>query len=210
MIIIILRRSNVIFGTEAQIGRRRMYKRLKRITIRFSRFRVMIRIGTWGSSNVDFLCSLFGCENNNNLWIVVHCAWLQMTMRLIRWTLFLLLLQTFRTTSSLFFVHKKFKHAIARQNRDCQRETVTFNSSFIEFMFAFLGIAQDQCSCDDPCPNASKYVKLYIYNPYVFCSVDASDSIQYYQILLFLLGVQWYKQFPKAIRKWLECIFNWS
>lgn len=86
-------------------------------------------------------------------------------MQLIRWTFLLILLQSFRSTSSFFFLHKKFDHGIARQDTKCERETVTFNSSFIEFMFAFLGIAQEQCSCDDPCPKASKYVKFYIYNP---------------------------------------------
>lgn len=94
-------------------------------------------------------------------------------MQLIRWTLLLILLQSFCSTTSLFFFQKKFKHGIARQDTECERETVTFNSSFIEFMFAFLGIAQEQCSCDDPCPKPSKYVKLYAYNPYVFNAVPS-------------------------------------
>lgn len=91
-------------------------------------------------------------------------------MQLIRWTLFLILLQSFRSTSSFFFLHKQIKYGIARQDTrsECERETVTFNSSFIEFMFAFLGIAEEQCLCDNPCPKASKYVKFYAYNPYVF------------------------------------------
>lgn len=71
-------------------------------------------------------------------------------------------------TKGIFLIHPKFAHGIARQDYKCERETVTFNSSFIEFMLAFLGIDQSRCACDDvPCPSASKYVKLYIYRTYV-------------------------------------------
>lgn len=63
------------------------------------------------------------------------------------------------------FPHKKY--TIARQDTDCERETVTFNSSFIEFMLAFLGVDQSECACDDPCPSVAKFVKFYIYRAYV-------------------------------------------
>lgn len=58
--------------------------------------------------------------------------------------------------------------AIARQSDDeCERETVSFNSSFIEFMLSFLGVDQSECACDDPCPSVAKFVKLYVYRKYV-------------------------------------------
>lgn len=71
------------------------------------------------------------------------------------------------------FFFPKVKVHIARQDIqrqdsvECKRETVTFNSSFIEFMLAFLGIDQSECACDDPCPSVGKFVKLYIYRAYV-------------------------------------------
>lgn len=74
--------------------------------------------------------------------------------------------------AGLFFF-PKVKLSIARQDVhrqdsvECKRETVTFNSSFIEFMLAFLGIDQSECACDDPCPSVGKFVKLYIYRAYV-------------------------------------------
>lgn len=59
------------------------------------------------------------------------------------------------------------KYNTARQDTECERETVTFNSSFIEFMLAFLGVDQSECACDDPCPSVGKFVKLYVYRKYV-------------------------------------------
>lgn len=55
----------------------------------------------------------------------------------------------------------------ARQDDECASETVTFNSNFIQFMLAFLGIDQTQCACDEPCPSVDRFVKLYIYRTYV-------------------------------------------
>ncbi|XP_031635031.1 pancreatic triacylglycerol lipase-like [Contarinia nasturtii] len=83
-------------------------------------------------------------------------------MKLIKWTIFVVLLQTFRLAAGIFlFPHKKY--VVSRQDTECERETVTFNSSFIEFMLAFLGVDQSECACDDPCPSVAKFVKLYIY-----------------------------------------------
>lgn len=67
-----------------------------------------------------------------------------------------------------FFWLPRLKQSIARQDTDCERETVTFNSSFFEFMVAFLGVDQSECACEDPCPaSVAKYVKLYLYRKYV-------------------------------------------
>lgn len=67
-----------------------------------------------------------------------------------------------------FFWLPHVKKSIARQDTDCERETVTFNSSFLEFVVAFLGVDQSECACEEPCPNnVAKYVKLYLYRKYV-------------------------------------------
>lgn len=54
----------------------------------------------------------------------------------------------------------------ARQNF-CLRNTVTFNSNFVEFMMAFLGIDQQRCVCGEPCPSVGEFISLYIYRAYV-------------------------------------------
>lgn len=72
------------------------------------------------------------------------------------------------TNSGLFWL-PRLKQAIARQDSECERETVTFNSSFFEFMVAFLGVDQTECACEEnPCPaNVAKFVKLFLYRKYV-------------------------------------------
>lgn len=67
----------------------------------------------------------------------------------------------------LFLFPANFKNSIARQDIQCERETVTFNSNFFEFMLAFLGVDQSECACEDPCPSVGKFVKFYLYRPYV-------------------------------------------
>lgn len=67
-----------------------------------------------------------------------------------------------------FFLFPRLKaFSIARQDTECERETVTFNSSFFEFMVAFLGVDLSDCPCEDRCPNVGKFVKLYLYRTYV-------------------------------------------
>lgn len=34
-------------------------------------------------------------------------------------------------------------------------------------MLAFLGVDQSECACEDPCPSVGKFVKFYLYRPYV-------------------------------------------
>lgn len=71
-----------------------------------------------------------------------------------------------------FFFPRLKSFSLARQNTECERETVTFNSSFFEFMVAFLGVDLSDCPCEETCPSVTKYVKLYLYRTYVRCQRD--------------------------------------
>lgn len=102
------------------------------------------------------------------------------------------------------------KYNIARQDTECERETVTFNSSFIEFMLAFLGVDQTECACDDPCPSVGKFVKLYVYRKYVKWHQFTFENARWSYCLIIVFHLQRYKQFSTALFKWIECSFDWS
>lgn len=69
--------------------------------------------------------------------------------------------------AGIFFLPHLKHYGISRQDTECERDTVTFNSNFIEFMLAFLGVDQSECSCEHPCPSVGKFVRLFIYRTYV-------------------------------------------